>query len=134
MVILAALPGMARDLLVTGKLVHPGNFEKPVNSLGSQLRKVGLAVGSGYPAASRGDGNTTIASRTTLRMTLSPLLKSRHRSVQGHGPDHRTAPGGLRSCQTALLARTGGREVAVVDVQYRLPLAADLLPDDDVLA
>src|ERR1700730_13277874 len=42
MVILAALPGMVRELLVTGKIVHPGNFEEFVNSLGSQLRKVGL--------------------------------------------------------------------------------------------
>ena len=29
---------------MTGKIVHPGNFEKFVNSLGSQLRKVGLAA------------------------------------------------------------------------------------------
>ena len=42
MVILAALPGMVRELLVTGKIVHPGNSEEFVNSLGSQLRKVGL--------------------------------------------------------------------------------------------
>jgi hypothetical protein len=40
---LAALPGMVRELLVAGRIVHPGNFEEFVNSLGSQLRKVGLA-------------------------------------------------------------------------------------------
>jgi hypothetical protein len=52
MVILAALPGMVRDLLVTGKLVHPGNFAAIVNILGSQLRKVGL--GGRVSAFSRG--------------------------------------------------------------------------------
>src|SRR4051794_3409975 len=45
-VTLAALPGMVRELPAIGKIVHPGNFEGFVNSLGSQIRKVGLA-GSG---------------------------------------------------------------------------------------
>ena len=44
MVILAALPGMVSELLVTGKIVHPGNFEGFVNLLGSRLRQVGLAT------------------------------------------------------------------------------------------
>jgi hypothetical protein len=35
---------MGRELLVTGKIVHPGNFEEFVNSLGSQLRNVGLVL------------------------------------------------------------------------------------------
>src|SRR4051812_23185747 len=48
MVILAALPGIVRELLVTGKLVHPGNLGEIVNSLGSQLRKAGLGI-SGRP-------------------------------------------------------------------------------------
>jgi len=41
--ILAALPGMVRELLVTGKLVKPGNFSATINFLGSQIRKGGLA-------------------------------------------------------------------------------------------
>src|SRR6266446_5505478 len=44
MVILAALPGMVRELLVTGKLVKPGNFSATINLLGSRIRKAGLAV------------------------------------------------------------------------------------------
>src|SRR3954454_3831191 len=44
MVVLAALPGMVKRLLVTGKIVDPGNFGATVNSLGSQLRKAGLAL------------------------------------------------------------------------------------------
>src|SRR5208337_257629 len=43
MVILAALPGMVRELLVTGNLVKPGNFSVSVNFLGYRIRKVGLA-------------------------------------------------------------------------------------------
>src|SRR5271157_5252877 len=42
MVILAALPGMVRELLVTGKLAKPGNFTASVNFLGYRIRKVGL--------------------------------------------------------------------------------------------
>jgi RNA-directed DNA polymerase len=42
MVILAALPGIERELLVTGKLVNPGNFSATVNFLSSRIRKVGL--------------------------------------------------------------------------------------------
>src|SRR4051812_20516189 len=42
MVILAALPGIVRRPLVTGKMVNPGNFGATVNFLGFQLRKVGL--------------------------------------------------------------------------------------------
>ena len=42
MVILAALPGMVRELLVTGNLVKPGNFSVSVNFLGYRIRKVGL--------------------------------------------------------------------------------------------
>src|SRR6266446_5039832 len=42
MVILAALPGIVRELLVTGKLVKPGNFSATVHFLGYRLRKVGL--------------------------------------------------------------------------------------------
>jgi hypothetical protein len=41
-VILAALPGIVRELLVTGKIVNPGNFSQTVNFLGFQLRRVGL--------------------------------------------------------------------------------------------
>src|SRR5208337_4478478 len=44
MVILAALPGMVRELLVTGNLVKPGNFSVSVNFLGYRIRKVGLAM------------------------------------------------------------------------------------------
>ncbi|MGO9814687.1 MAG: hypothetical protein ACLP53_28475, partial [Isosphaeraceae bacterium] len=40
--VLAALPGMERELLVTGKLAKPGNFSASVNFLGSRIRKVGL--------------------------------------------------------------------------------------------
>ena len=47
--IAAALPGMVRELLATGKLVNPGNFSATVNFLGSRIRKVGLA-----PLARRG--------------------------------------------------------------------------------
>jgi hypothetical protein len=42
MVILAALPGIVRELLATGRIVNPGNFDPPVNFIGFQLRKVGL--------------------------------------------------------------------------------------------
>jgi hypothetical protein len=35
---------MVSELLVTGKIVHPGNSEEFVNSVGSQLRKVGLGA------------------------------------------------------------------------------------------
>src|SRR5208337_3105745 len=42
MVILAALPGMVRELLVTGNLVKPGNLSVSVNFLGYRIRKVGL--------------------------------------------------------------------------------------------
>src|SRR5947209_5358235 len=42
MMVLAAWPGMVSELLVTGKLVKPGNFRATTNLLGSQLRKVGL--------------------------------------------------------------------------------------------
>src|SRR4051812_34225371 len=42
MVILAALPGIVRELLATGRIVNPGNFSATVNFLGLQLRKVGL--------------------------------------------------------------------------------------------
>src|SRR5208282_2883121 len=42
MVILAALPGMVRELLVTGNLAKPGNFSVSVNFLGYRIRKVGL--------------------------------------------------------------------------------------------
>src|SRR5208337_4890095 len=44
MVILAALPGMVRELLVTGNLVKPGNFSVSVNFLGYRIRKVGLVA------------------------------------------------------------------------------------------
>jgi hypothetical protein len=36
------LPGMKRELLVTGKLAKPGNFSASVNFLGYRMRKVGL--------------------------------------------------------------------------------------------
>jgi hypothetical protein len=42
MVILAALPGIVREPLVTGRIVNPGNFGATVNLMGFQLRKVGL--------------------------------------------------------------------------------------------
>jgi hypothetical protein len=41
--ILAALPGIVRELLATGRIVNPGNFGATVNFMGSQLRIVGLA-------------------------------------------------------------------------------------------
>src|SRR5208337_5131170 len=44
MVILAALPGMVRELLVTGNLVKPGNLSVSVNFLGYRIRKVGLVI------------------------------------------------------------------------------------------
>src|SRR5271157_3894244 len=44
MVILAALPGMVRELLVTGNLAKPGNFSVSVNFLGYRIRKVGLGA------------------------------------------------------------------------------------------
>jgi hypothetical protein len=40
--ILAALPGIVRELLATGRIVNPGNFGATVNFMGSQLRIVGL--------------------------------------------------------------------------------------------
>src|SRR5208282_4189516 len=43
MVILAALPGMVRELLVIGNLAKPGEFSVSVNFLGYRIRKVGLA-------------------------------------------------------------------------------------------
>ncbi len=43
MVTLAALPGMARALLLSGNLVRPGNSSVTVNFIGSQLRFFGLA-------------------------------------------------------------------------------------------
>jgi len=50
-VILAAFPGIVRELLVNEKLVKPGNFSATVNFLGSRIRKVGLGVGSGTHAS-----------------------------------------------------------------------------------
>jgi len=35
--VLAALPGMVRELLVTGRLVKPGNFSATINLLGSRI-------------------------------------------------------------------------------------------------
>jgi hypothetical protein len=43
-VILAALPGMERELPVTGDLAKPGNFSATVNFLGYRIRQVGLAI------------------------------------------------------------------------------------------
>jgi hypothetical protein len=43
-VVLAALPGMVGELLVTGKLVKPGNLSATINFLGSRIRKVGLVL------------------------------------------------------------------------------------------
>jgi hypothetical protein len=40
--VLAALPGIVRVLLATGKLVKPGNSRVTINFLGSRIRKVGL--------------------------------------------------------------------------------------------
>jgi hypothetical protein len=36
---------MVKQLLVTGKIVDPGNLGVTVNSLGFQLRKAGLGTG-----------------------------------------------------------------------------------------
>src|SRR3954452_11154308 len=47
MVVLAALPGMVKQLLVTGKIVNPGNSGATVNFLGFQLRKAGLVGPAG---------------------------------------------------------------------------------------
>jgi hypothetical protein len=44
MVILAALPGIGKALLVTGKLANPGNNSVTVNFLGSELRIAGLVL------------------------------------------------------------------------------------------
>src|SRR4051812_39613073 len=49
MVILAALPGIVRELLATGRIVNPGNFGATVNFMGLQLRKVGLAFRTPMP-------------------------------------------------------------------------------------
>src|SRR4051812_34429263 len=42
---LAALPGMGRELLASGKLAKPGNLSATVNFMGYRLRKVGLGTG-----------------------------------------------------------------------------------------
>src|SRR4051794_36584420 len=52
MMVLAALPGMERELLVSGNLAKPGNFSATVNLLDCRIGKVGLgrrgdALGSG---------------------------------------------------------------------------------------
>src|SRR2546423_1317593 len=44
MMVLAALPGIVRELLVTGNLVKPGNFSATINFLGSRIRKAGLGL------------------------------------------------------------------------------------------
>jgi hypothetical protein len=43
-VILAALPGMDSELLVSGNLAKPGNFSATINLLGYLIRKVGLVI------------------------------------------------------------------------------------------
>src|SRR5512140_2214844 len=50
MVILAALPGMERELPVTGDLAKPGNFSATVNFLGYRIRQVGLGVSLAEPS------------------------------------------------------------------------------------
>src|SRR5438105_662554 len=52
MVVLAALPGMVKQLLVTEKIVSPGNFGATVNFLGFHLRNAGLGWCPGTPKAS----------------------------------------------------------------------------------
>src|SRR4051812_49092956 len=42
MMVLAALPGMGRELLVSGDLAKPGNFSATVNLLDCRIGKVGL--------------------------------------------------------------------------------------------
>src|ERR1700730_4757378 len=44
MMVLAALPGIVRVLLATGKLVKPGNSRVTINFLGSRIQKVGLGI------------------------------------------------------------------------------------------
>src|SRR3954452_7937081 len=42
MMVLAALPGMERELLVSGDLANPGNISATVNLLDCRIGKVGL--------------------------------------------------------------------------------------------
>jgi endonuclease YncB( thermonuclease family) len=70
---------MVSELLVTGKIVHPGNSEEFVNFLGSQLRNVGLAWASlGHAeefsgkvvGISDGDTLTVLRERTPVKLRL----------------------------------------------------------------
>src|SRR2546423_1232080 len=63
MVILAALPGIVRELLVNGKLVKPGNFSVIVNLSGARIRKVGV-VSRNLPGRS---SSRTLISRRVLK-------------------------------------------------------------------
>jgi hypothetical protein len=67
MVILAAFPGIVRELLVNEKLVKPSNFSATVNFLGSRIRKVGLGDAEAAPNTFRNPGGR---GRTTPRRRL----------------------------------------------------------------
>ena len=99
MMILAALPGMVRELLVTGKIVNPGNFDAIVNLLGFRIRKVGLDA-SGWASASKHKSASAISSAFPARRprTLrSPRASrtiafwQRHDSKRGI-PSHQERP------------------------------------------
>src|SRR5208337_3179789 len=91
MVILAALPGMVRELLVTGNLVKPGNFSVSVNFLGYRIRKVGL----GGP---RRTGKPPI---TSVVLTL--------RGPKHHEPARRPCPQSSGTCRQGLAGSHGPR-------------------------
>jgi hypothetical protein len=91
MVILAALPGMMSELLVTGKIVHPGNFEEFVNSVGAQLRNVGLVgaecvveVSVTNAPGDRGWEARVFPWEVFLTSTLKPLRRGRKLLVVRH--------------------------------------------------
>ena len=75
MVTLAALPGMARALLVSGNLVKPGNSRVTVNFMGSQLRLAGLGGSPRRPAES-----SSLALRTNRSPPVALHPASRRRS------------------------------------------------------
>src|SRR4051812_44080267 len=114
MVVLAALPGMGRELLVTGKLAKQGNFSASVNSLDYRIRKVGLGTLPVAPrwsaglltvrAPLRSDDREAPGSTATSRprpavasgasRTLDAVRTSGGTPTGGAGPGHALAPPG----------------------------------------
>src|SRR4051812_4559740 len=88
MVILAALPGIGRELLVNGNLVKPGNFSAAVNFMGSRIRKVGL-VSWDFPDESRPTRWTTSSGdpNTDPRKNLRPAQGGRVPDPVGQRPE-----------------------------------------------